>query len=58
MSDSQKFWLKIALECFPDRHSKNSGMRNNRRSMLKSMFNHNRNYKKWKAGMLKSKNTF
>jgi hypothetical protein len=44
----QEFWLKIVLECFPHRHSTNSGLRNNRRSMIKSMFAHNRNYKAWK----------
>jgi hypothetical protein len=48
ISAQQEFWLKIVLECFPHRHSSNTGHRNNRRSMIKSMFAHNRNYKAWK----------
>lgn len=56
MSDARKVWLKIALYWFPYRHHKISSVRQNARGMLFSMFAHGKNWRLWKAGLLKNKN--
>jgi hypothetical protein len=47
-------WLQIALYWFPLRHDKIPSVRQNAIGMLKSMFSHGKNWRKWKAGMLKN----
>lgn len=53
-NNPREVWRKIALDWFPKRHDKIAAVRQNAIGMLKSMFAHGKNYRKWKAGMLRN----
>lgn len=54
MNDARKNWCKIAIKWFPLRHDPISAVRQTARGMLYSMFAHGKNWRKWKAGVLKN----